>query len=144
MNYKKFYADLFAKIVNEYGELDPETLTAVIGFSGGGPVSLNKISSENLFVTCELALYPEQKLSAEQLRYEFMATEFSDAGWCQSVFTALGNLSFNAILGDKHTIDITGVSESGPKLIRLSLFSKCVINGEQYGIYKVSPVQASN
>ncbi|WP_139181980.1 hypothetical protein [Pseudomonas flexibilis] len=139
MNYKKFYADLFSGIVNEYGELDPETLTAIIGFSGGGPVSLNKISRKNLFVTCELALYPEQKRSTEQLRYEFMATDFSDVGWCQSVFTALGNLSFNAVLGDKHTIDITGVSESGPRLIRLSLFSRCSIDGGQYGIYKVSP-----
>lgn len=139
MNYKEFYAGLFEQIVSEYGELDPETLTAIIGFSAGGPVSLNKISSKNLFVTCELALYPEQKLSTENLRYELMATEFSDAKWCQSVFTALGNLSFNAALGDKHTIDISGISEGGPKLIRLSLFSKRVIDGETYGIYKVLP-----
>lgn len=139
MNYKKFYTDIFEQIVNEYGELDSETLTAIIGFSGGGPVSLNKISSKNLFVTCELALYPEQKLSTEDLRYEFMATEFSDAKWCQSVFTALGNLSFNAVLGDKHTIDIAGISEGGPKLIKLSLFSRRVIDGEKYGIYKISP-----
>ena len=138
MNYEKFYTDLFSQVVNEYGELDPETLTAIVGFSGGGPVSLNKITSKNLFITCELALYPDQKLSTEKLRYELMATEFPDAEWCQSVFTALGNLSFNAALGDKHTIDISGISESGPKLIKLSLFSKSVINGENYGVYKVT------
>ncbi|MDZ4299006.1 MAG: hypothetical protein U0998_03755 [Moraxellaceae bacterium] len=129
MNYEKLYADLFSQVVNEYGELDPETLTAIVGFSSGEPISLNKITSKNLFITCEFALYQGQKLSTEKLRYELMATEFPDAEWCRSVFTALGNLSSNAALGDKHTIDISGISENGPKLIKLSLFPKSVING---------------
>jgi hypothetical protein len=139
MNYDDFYAHLFSEIITLYGELDSETLTAIIGFSAGGPVSLNKIASKNLFLTCELALYSEQKLSSENLRYEFMAIDFSDAAWCQSVFTALGHLSFNAVLGDQHIIDITGISNSEVKFIKLSLFSKSVINGQQYGIYKLLP-----
>lgn len=57
----------------QYGAFDTETLTAVIGFSAGGPVSLFKKEEKRLYATCELAVYPEQVESSEGLKYEFFS-----------------------------------------------------------------------
>jgi len=40
MNYKRFYEELFREVEARFGDLDEATLTAIVGFSAGGPVSL--------------------------------------------------------------------------------------------------------
>jgi hypothetical protein len=38
MGYQQHYAKLFEQLEDEYGELDKDTIAAIIGFSTGGPV----------------------------------------------------------------------------------------------------------
>jgi len=140
MNYRELYAVLFRQLEATYGPLDRETITSVVGFAAGGPVSLSKKKTENLFVTCELAAYPEQKLSSEALNYEFFSVGTFSEDWCRSVFTALGSLSMNAVLGDEHTVDISGVvgSDDAVKRVRLKLFSRSTYDGKDYGVYQIT------
>jgi hypothetical protein len=141
MNYQEFYSKLFKGLEEKYGSLDEDTLTSIVGFSGGGPVSLSTIENKKLYVTCELAVYPEQQKSSEKINYELMSVGDFTADWCRSVFTALGNLSMNAKLGSGHRIDISGlVEESDPiKEIKLKLFSKIEYEDKYYGVYQVLP-----
>ncbi len=141
MDYEKFYTELFKDIERKYGSFDEDTLTSIIGFSGGGPVSLSKKAENDLYATCELAVYPEQYKSSENLNYELFSVGNFTADWCQSVFTALGNLSMGTELGDGHTIDISGVVEPDDPVteIKLKLFSKTKYKGKDYGLYEVLP-----
>ncbi|MGX5202414.1 hypothetical protein [Aliikangiella sp. IMCC44632] len=139
MDYEVFYNKLFEKLESKYGKLDDETITSIVGFSAGGPVSLSKIGSKNLFVSCELASYPEQQKSSEGLNFEFFSVGKFSEDWCRSVFTALGGLSFDAELGNEHRINISGLVE-GPETvdqIRLKLFCQTKIDGKKYGLYEV-------
>lgn len=142
MDYDKFYNDLFAPLEAKYGALDEDTITSIVGFSAGGPVSLSKIEAKRLYVTCELAAYPEQRVSSEGLRFELFSVGSHSEDWCRTVFSALGGLSFEAELGDQHTINIAGVFD-GPEAIdtvQLRFFSKAKIGNEQYGLYEVVDV----
>lgn len=139
MDYEKFYNELFSELEEKYGKLDDETISSIVGFSAGSPISLSNIEAEKLYVTCELSTYPEQKLSSQGLRYEFFSVgEFSE-DWCRSVFTALGSLSFDVELGDQHTINISGLIEGAEAVdtVKLRLFSQAIINGDRYGLYEV-------
>lgn len=138
MNYAEFYKSLLQDITKKYGDFDAETLTGVIGFTGGGPVSLFTNANKNICVTCELALNENQIISKEGLNYEFISIDFQDLDWCQSVFTALGDYSLENALGDGHTIDIAGLEEAGPSIIRLTLIYQTVLENKQYGVYMVS------
>ena len=141
MDYQELYSELFKEIENKYGPIDEVTLTSVIGFSGGGPVSLSTIEKKNLYVTCELSVYPEQHKSSENLNYELFSAGSFNSDWCRSVLTALGNLAVNAALGDEHTIDISGVVDADDTVqkVKLRLFSKIQYEGNDYGIYEVLP-----
>lgn len=136
MNYVKFYDEIFSALEKKYGKLDNETITPIVGFSVGGPVSLSKIETKKLYVTCELSVHPNQKPSSQGLQYELFSVGNFSEEWCRSVFTALGNLSLEAELGDKHTINISGITE-GPEIVKLRLFSQSTINNKQYGVYEV-------
>ncbi|KPK48793.1 MAG: hypothetical protein AMS22_14740 [Thiotrichales bacterium SG8_50] len=142
MDYEKFYKELFAPLEEKYGVLDEDTITSFVGFSAGGPVSLSKIEDKNLYVTCELAVYPDQRVSSEGLKFELFSIGSHSDDWCRTVFTAIGELSFEAELGDRHKINITGLVE-GPEAtdkIQLHLFSKTKIGNETYGLYEVVDV----
>jgi len=136
----KHYQALFEELERRHGRLDEETRTSIIGFSAGGPVSLSKLAKKEIFVTCELSLYPEQKQSTEGLKFELLSLgAFSEAA-CRTLFTALGNLSMNDTLGDGHTVDVSGVMPSGePAQVRLELFSAVDIGDRKFGVYQVSP-----
>jgi len=138
-DYREFYRSLFAPLQAQYGPLDAETVSAIIGFSAGGPVSLSQIAAKQVFVTCELAAYPEQQLSSEGLRFELFSAEGRSLDWCRRVLTALGNLSLEAELGDRHTIEID-CDEDGPaatEVVELRLFSRTMVDGAEYGLYQV-------
>lgn len=123
------YEALFRELERRHGRLDESTVSAVVGFSAGGPVSLSTIRRKNIYVTCELSLYPEQRASAEGLKFELLSHNAFDLLACRALFTA---------------IDVEGVMGSGdPPQVRLSLFSKTEIGGEMYGIYQVAPGRSS-
>lgn len=141
MDYNKFYKQIFSKIEQNIGLIDEETITTLVGFSVGGPVSLSQIEAKKVFVTCELAHYPEQKKSTENLNYEFMSIGDFDMLWCRKVFTSLGVLSMSAVLGDGHTVNISEIVDSNNpvKSIRLKLYSNSIYENKHYGIYQVLP-----
>ena len=140
-NYQEFYSLLFGGLVEVHGPLDSETVTSIVGFSVGGPVSLAKSESQNIVATCELAAYPEQVVSSEGLNYELLSIGHFELDWCRSVFTALGALGMEAELGDGHTIDISGIIEKGDRNteVLLRLFSQMSYGGKNYGVYQVLP-----
>lgn len=142
MDFDSFYRQLFEDIVTKFGALDDDTITSLIGLAAGGPVSLCTRESSNLYVTCELAVSPDQRESAEGLKFELLALEAGDEDWCRKVFTALGSLSTEVELGDGHTVDISDVldGEEAGGVVQLKLFSRALIDGDRYGVYQVLPV----
>ncbi len=143
MNHQKLYSKLFAELAEKYGKFDDETLTSIVGFSAGGPVSLAQREENDLFVTCELAVYEEQVRSSEGLRYEFLSRGGRSVEWCQAVFTSLGAMSMDAELGDGHFIDISAISPTDQHTpqVKLKLFSRSFHEGIDYGIYEVIPCE---
>lgn len=130
------YERLFRRLVREQGPLANETLTSVIGFSAGGPVSMCRVGDG--LVTVELSLYEEQLVSAEGIRYELFSRIPIGEDLTREMFTALGNLSMTARLGDGHTVDLTHVLES-PDVgqVRLRLHSRAGFLLSRYGLYEV-------
>jgi hypothetical protein len=106
---REHYAALFSDVERVYGPVSGKTHSSIIGFSAGGPVSMCQVGAENHFVTCELSLYPEQKLSSQSLRYELLSRLDLSVEDSQCLLTAIGNLSMEAKLGHSHTIDVSNV-----------------------------------
>ncbi len=132
------YEALFASVIARLGVLSPSTLTAVIGFSAGGPVSMVQVEGAQAFVTCELSMYPEQIPSSEGERYELLCRMPLSELQTQDLLTGLGALSMEVELGDGHTIDVSAFEvEPSLAVVKLSHFSSTVVNGERYGIYEV-------
>jgi hypothetical protein len=69
--------------------LDKDIVTSVVGFAGGGPVSLRKLGSTKVYVTCELSLHPQQKPSTDGLRFELLSVGSFDEETCRALFTSL-------------------------------------------------------
>jgi len=140
MEAAKHYQALFQELERRHGRLDDDTLTSIIGFSAGGPVSLSKLARKKIFVTCELSLYPDQKRSSDGLKFELLSLGAFDEDTCRALFTALGNLSMNSPLGHGHTIDVGAVMPPGePSQVELKLFSESTIGNEKFGVYQVVP-----
>jgi len=141
MDYNAFYKILFSKVEQEIGLVDEETISAIVGFSAGGPVSLSQVESKKVFITCELSLYPQQKKSSEKINFEFISIGDFEMEWCRRVFTSLGALSMDAVLGHGHTINISEIvdSEDTRKRIKLLFYSQSTYKGKKYGIYRVVP-----
>jgi len=137
MKAREHYQALFAPLEAAYGPVDQDTMTSVIGFSAGGPVSLRTIERHNIIVTCELSQYPEQKRTTDGLKYEFLSKGWLDLDQARKLFTALGALSMDEVLGDRHTVDVSKIIKSIGPVVRLKLFSKTTIGRGEYGIYQV-------
>lgn len=132
------YATLYAQLQREVGALGDETSTGIIGFSGGGPVSMVRVAGRPIYVTCELSLYPEQVPSSEGERYELLCRLPLTESQAQDLLTALGDLSMQAELGHGHTVDVSGLG-AGAGLDRIALqhYSSCQVGGAAFGIYEV-------
>ena len=140
MDSTQHFATLFSQLEAEFGKLDPTTLTSIVGFSAGGPVSLRQVARQHLFVTCELSLYAEQRVSSERLKFELLYRGRVGGEDCQKLLTALGNLSFHAQLGDGHTIDVSQVvPPSIARTVLLRLHSQCRMPNGNFGVYEVLP-----
>lgn len=141
LDYSDFYKKLLTPLEEEFGKLDTETITALVGFSMGGPVSLSKQSKSDLYVICELSAYPGQKFSTGGLKFELFSVGHFSEDWCRKVFTGLGNLSMNSQLGNGHTIDISDLVDSSEpiKKIALKFFSWFEYEEKRYGLYQVVP-----
>jgi len=140
MGYQQHYARLFDQLEDEYGKLDAHTITAIVGFSAGGPVSMRARNTARLFVTCELSVYEEQQTSTDGLRFEFFSKDEFAEEQARAIFTALGNLAMEAQLGNNHTIDVSQIAEGGTNVVGLHLFSRVTFEDREYGLYRVRSV----
>jgi hypothetical protein len=83
-------------------------------------------------------MHAEQRPSAEGLKFELFSRLDLTAEDCQDLLTALGSLSMNANLGNRHTIDVSAILPEAPfDAVRLHLCTDCLIDGSHYGIYEV-------
>lgn len=131
------YATLYAQLQREVGALGDETSTGIIGFSGGGPVSMVRVPGRPVYVTCELSLYPEQIPSSEGERYELLCRLPLTESQAQDLLTALGELSMQAELGHGHTVDVSGLDAGGLARVALEHYSSSEVGGAAFGIYEV-------
>jgi hypothetical protein len=132
------YASLFANVDRDFGPASADTMTGIVGFSAGGPVSMCRLGTENVYVTCELSLSPDQKPSKQGFRFELLSRLPLSESDTQDLLTSIGSLSLDTTLGDRHSVDVSAVSPSPDiKKIRLKLHSSCEIDGMGYGIYEV-------
>ena len=131
------YDALFSPLVSANGSLDPETLTGLVGFTAGGPVSVATIRAAGICATCELSLNPKQVPSVEGLHFELF-TVGCDPDAAQSVLTAIGDLSLDTALGHAHTVGIAPLSLHGVETVRLELYSQCEVRGAKYGLFRVA------
>jgi hypothetical protein len=132
------YARLFAEVERVFGPASSESLTGIIGFAAGGPVSICRFGHGPVFVTCELSLSLEQKPSTQGMKFELLSRLQLSESDTQDLLTIIGALSCDAVLGDGHTIDVSAVSPLRDiRRVRLSLFSSCDIDGERYAIYEL-------
>lgn len=134
--YEAFYSAVERKSTLS---LDPMTLTTIIGFSAGGPVSLRSIKSRNIYMTNELASYSQQCSSDGLINYELITIDDFEEDLARQILTAIGAMTLSTILGNRHTIDVSQVLDcTEPVIMQLSLYSKIILKGKGYGIYRVS------
>ena len=138
MNYKRFYTRLFKPIEKRIGKVDGESLSALIGFDCGGPVTLSTVGYGRAqfvtYVTCELAVREEQ-CPAECGRYEAMMT-CDDEEWAQKILTQIGQISLECVFGHGHSIDVGPVVGRKSRLQGLVVeeFARVTIDKQSYGI----------
>ena len=109
MDYQSFYARLFAPLEARLGPLDPDTLTSIVGFDAGGPLSLCTIGHGTgadvvTYVSCELAVRDDQVPNASG-RYELVMSG-DDADWIRQVLTDTAEMSLGSAFNDGDTLDI--------------------------------------
>lgn len=109
MDYRKFYGELFAPLVDLIGPIDSDTIVAIIGFDMGGPLNFCTIGRQQgeacvTYVSCELAVRKEQ-CPSEFGRYELLAS-CDDEQWVRSIISEIGRMSLEVAFGDGHTLDI--------------------------------------
>ncbi len=142
MDYKRFYAQLFAPLEAEIGPIDPETICAIIGFDGGGPLSFNTIGAKQggpfvTYVSCELAVREEQQPS-NLGRFELLCS-CDDEQWVRTILSELGRMSLQSTFGHGHTIDIGPLVGSEAPLQGVWLEGECCvpIADELFSVYRV-------
>ena len=138
MDYQRFYKQLFQPIEDRIGRVDEAGIMAIMGFDGGGPVSLSTVGRGReqfvTYVTCELSVREEQRPAAFG-RYEVMMT-CDNQQWAHKILTKLGEMSMQSVFEHGHTIDISPVVESDCPIQGLVVeeFARVRIDDKPYGI----------
>ncbi len=132
---EEHFAALFRPLIEDFGPIDEHTATGIAGFAEGGPVALCTIDAARICLTCELSLYGEQLPGAEGMRYELFTRDLAieDA---QPLLTALGNLSFEAEVGDMDAVDVSSLSIDGITDVQLRLFCRATVMQEDFAVYE--------
>jgi hypothetical protein len=135
---REHYALLFSDLEQKCGPISDASHIGIVGFSAGGPVAMCQVGLDNHFVTCELSLYPGQKLSSQDLKYELLSRINLSVSDSQKLLTALGNFSMDETLGHSHTIDVASfMPPNTVSMVKLLLLSQREIGGARYGVYEV-------
>jgi hypothetical protein len=96
MSLRSHYADLFADAEREFGAAAAQALSGIVGFSAGGPVSMCRLGTGDVYVTCEISLSPDQKVSKQGLRFELLSRLPLSESDTQDLLTGIGSLSLDA------------------------------------------------
>jgi hypothetical protein len=142
VDYQRFYADLFAPLEAEIGPIDPDTIFAIMGFDGGGPLNFSTIGAGSgepyvTYISCELAVRAEQ-VPSDTGRYELLCS-CDDEEWVRSILTKLGQLSLEVKFGHWHTIDIGPVVAADAPIQGVLFETQCtsMVDGEIYAVFRV-------
>jgi hypothetical protein len=143
--YDEHYEALFRPVVERVGPLDPETLTSIVGFDAGGPVSMCTVglgrAAFPTFVTCELSVREDQKTGASD-PFDLLIT-CNDEDFARRTLTAIGDLSLSSSLGHGHTVSLDeDLGENGIDGVLLEEFAKVTIAGESFCLLRVLGVDA--
>jgi hypothetical protein len=115
MNAETLYATLFGSLAPTLGPLNSDTLTSIIGFDAGGPLSLCAFAQKDqqctTYVSCELVFH--QPLDGP--RYELLVT-CDDEDWARTVLSEIGKMSLEVTFAAGHTIDIGPLVGEGDTL----------------------------
>jgi hypothetical protein len=138
MDYRRFYKQLFQPIEERIGHVDEASIMAIIGFDGGGPVTLCTVGRDRerfvTYVTCELSVREAQR-PAEFGCYEVMMT-CDDRRWAHKILTKVGQMSLESVFGQGHTIDISPVvgADCPVQGLVVEEFARVTVDGQPYGI----------
>jgi len=145
MDYKTFYAELFAPLEDRLGPIDRDTICAIVGFDAGGPLSFCTIGGKRdvrhvTYISCELAVRDEQRPS-EHGRYEFICT-CDDEEWVRSVISNLGRMSLETELGHGHTVDIGPLvrNDAPIQAVLITVEEQLEIAGERFAIHRATGI----
>jgi hypothetical protein len=146
MDYHAYYAALFRPVVEEFGPLDRATLTAIVGFDAGGPVSLSTIGRGRVdyptFITCELSVRDDQ-IATKSPPFELLMT-CNDEDFARRTLTALGDLSLSAALGSGHIVTLDDeLAATGIAGVLLEHFATAVVGAGERAILRVLGVDTS-
>ena len=140
MDYRRFYKQLFQPIEERIGHVDEASTTGIIGFDGGGPITLCTVGYGRerfaTYITCELSVRDEQQ-PAEFGRYEAMIT-CDDERWARKLLTKIGEMSLESVFEHGHTMDISQIVEPDCPLRGLVAeeFARVKVDGRGYGILR--------
>ena len=138
MSYREFYKQLFKPIRETVGEIDADTLVAIIGFDAGGPLNFCTVhhggDSCVTYVSCELAVRDAQP-HKELAGYELMITS-DDETWVRSLLTDIGWMTLDATLDHGHTLDIGPWVGEGDAIqgVVFERFATVTIDRQSYGL----------
>lgn len=142
MDYKRFYAQLFNPLEAKLGPIDRNTICAIMGFDGGGPLSFCTFGVDSdlpiiTYVSCELAVREEQ-VPSNAGRYELLCS-CDDEEWVRSILSELGQMSLHSVFGHGHTVDIGPWVEPDAPIqgVWLELEYTIPIDGEKFSVYRV-------
>lgn len=142
MSYHGFYKRLFAPLETSLGQFDRDTISPIVGFDMGGPLSFRTIGRERgdrliTYVSCELAVRCDQQPS-EFGNYELLTT-CDNEQWVRTIVSNIGQMSLETTLGSGHTLDIGAWVPPGA-IIQGVAFEKAYaapIDGRPYGLLRV-------
>ena len=141
MNVTAFYRELFRSLESGTGVVNKDTISAVIGFDGGGPLNFCKLGSVDSdgfisYVSCELALRNEQ-IPASCGRYEILTTANNEE-WVRSVLTDIGRMTLEVGFDDGHTLDITSWTGKDVSIrgIVFEVYTTTSISSITYGVMR--------
>lgn len=142
MDYQRFYKRLFAPLEAQIGPIDRNTIFAIIGFDGGGPLNFSTIGAELgerviTYVSCELAVREEQ-VPSDLGRYELLCS-CDDEQWVRSNLTKLGQMSLKTEFGHGHTVDMGEVVGRKAPIQGVVLTKQCTatIDERKYAIFRL-------
>jgi len=146
MDYGSFYKQIYAPLEAAHGQIDTNTIVAIIGFDAGGPLNFCTIGRDTgasivTYVSCELAVRDEQLPNANG-RYELLAS-CDQEDWVRSILSDIGRMSLEAVFNDGDTMDIGGWVNEGwfkrkPPLqgVLFKTESTSIANGQSFGVLR--------